>query len=61
MIRNQGESSKQIILLLKDCTAHTSQVAVATAAKRVFKILPHLPYSSDLAHSHLEQMHWTEG
>lgn len=49
--KRRGKLSKGILLLHDNASAHTSQIAIATAQDCGFEILPHPPYSPDLAPS----------
>ena len=42
---------RDVLLLQDNAPAHMSQVAMAAAPDCIFKVLPHLPYSPDLAPS----------
>ena len=47
--KRRGKLTRGILPLQDNAPAHTSQVAIATMTKCSFKVLPHPPYSQDLA------------
>ena len=47
----RGKLTRGVLLLQDNATAHTSQVAMTAATECGFEILPHPPYSSDMAPS----------
>lgn len=49
--KRRGKMRSGVLLLQDNASSHTAGVSVATAAKCGFKILPHPPYSPDLAPS----------
>lgn len=49
--KRRGKLRAGVLLLQDNAPAHTAQVAVAEAAKCGFELLPHPPYSPDLAPS----------
>jgi histone-lysine N-methyltransferase SETMAR len=49
--KRRGKLTKGVLLMHDNARAHTSQVAMAAATDCVFEILPHPPYSPDLASS----------
>lgn len=49
--KRRGKLSRGVWLLQDNAPAHTSQVAIAAASECGFRILPHPPYSPDLAPS----------
>lgn len=49
--KRRGNLSKGILLLQDNAPAHTSQIGVNAASECGFEILPHPPYSPDLAPS----------
>ena len=49
--RRKGKWSAGVRLLHDNAPAHTAKVAVAMAAQCKFELLPHPPYSPDLAPS----------
>ena len=49
--KRRGKLSRGVLLLQDNAPAHTSRVAVAAAAECGYEILPHPPYSPDLAPS----------
>ena len=51
VMRRKGKLTRCVLLLRDNAAAHTSQVAMAAATEYGFEVLPHLPYSSDLAPS----------
>ena len=46
-MKRKGKLTR-VLLLQDNAPAHTSQVAMAAATERIFKVLPHIPYSPDL-------------
>ena len=51
--KRRGKLTRGFLLLQDNAPSQTSQVAMATATKGSFEVLPHTPYSPDLAHSDL--------
>ncbi len=49
--KRRGKLRAGVLLLQDNAPVHTSQVAVASATKCGFELLPHPPYSPDLAPS----------
>ena len=49
--KRRGKLAKGVYLLQDNAPAHTSQVAMAAAEECGFRVLPHPPYSPDLAPS----------
>ena len=49
--KRQGKLTCCVLLLQDNAPAHTSQVAMTAATECGFEILPHLPYSPDMAPS----------
>ena len=53
MRKRRGKLTRDVLLLQDNAPAHTSQVAMAAATECGFEVLPHPPYSPDLAISDL--------
>ena len=49
--KRRGKLTRGVLLLQDIAPAHTSQVTMTAATERGFKILPHPPYSHDMAPS----------
>ena len=49
--KRQGKLTRSVLLLQDNDPAHSSQVAMTAATECGFKILPHPPYSTDMAPS----------
>jgi histone-lysine N-methyltransferase SETMAR len=49
--KRRGKLTQGVLLLHDNAPAHTSQVAMAAATDRGFKMSPHPPYSTELAPS----------
>ena len=49
--KRRGKLTRGVLLLHDNVPAHTSQVAMAAATECGFEILPHPPYSPDMAPS----------
>ena len=49
--KRRGKLTRGVLLLQDNAPAHTSQVAMAAATECGFEVLPHPPYSPDLAPS----------
>ena len=47
--KRRGKLTRSVLLLQDNAHAHTSQVAMTAANKCGFEILPHPPYSPDMA------------
>ena len=47
--KRRGKLTRGVLLLHNNDPAHTSQVAMTTATECGFQILPHPPYSPDMA------------
>ena len=49
--KGRGKLTRGVLLLQDNAPAHTSQVAMTAATKCGFEVLPHPPYSPDMAPS----------
>ena len=49
--KRRGKLTRSVLLLQDSAPAHTSQVPMTAATECGFEILPHLPYSPDMAPS----------
>ena len=49
--KRRGKPTRGVLLLQENATAHKSQVAITAATECGFEILPHSPYSPDMAPS----------
>ena len=49
--KRTGKLTRGVLLLQDNAPAHTSQVAMTAATECGFEVLPHLPYSPDMAPS----------
>ena len=47
--KRRGKLTQGVLLVQDNASAHTSQAAIAAATKCSFKVLPHPPYSLELA------------
>ena len=51
IVRKRGKLTRGVLLLQDNAPAHTLQVGMAAATECGFEVLPHPPYSPDLARS----------
>ena len=49
--KGRGKLTRGILLLQDNAVAHTSQIAITAATECGFEVLPHPPYSPDMASS----------
>ena len=49
--KKRGKLTRGVLLLQDNTPAHTSQVAMTAVSECGFEVLPHPPYSPDMAHS----------
>ena len=49
--KRRGKLNRSVLLLQDNAPAHTSQVAMIAATECGFEVLPHPPYSPDMAPS----------